>query len=162
MQSGKSHYQPYHDGELEFRADTGSSCSTHGYFKSWKDEVLTPSQSWDSESWFFQMRLDSKLNVNYLMISIELSIDFRPWNGGRRSMMSSEMDNTLLNHPSAMYELGCERKWTPTNKFCHLYEPYLARPSQTKNVVISLILVSTSTYSIILWSYKAFKQTAWN
>ena len=56
----------YHEGEWELEAHTRSSCSTHGYFESWRDELLTPSQCWDSEISCFAHWCWSKPNVNYL------------------------------------------------------------------------------------------------
>ena len=66
--SPKSEMMLYHEGEWELEAHTTcrSSCSTHGYFESWRDELLTPSQCWDSEISCFAHWCWSKTNVNYL------------------------------------------------------------------------------------------------
>ena len=63
--SPKSEMVLYHEGEWELEAHTRSSYSTHGYFESWRDEFLTPSQCWDSEISYFAHWCWST-NVNYL------------------------------------------------------------------------------------------------
>ena len=57
----------YHDAELEFGAYTGSTCSTHEYFESWRDELLTPSQCWEWEFSFLNSPFWWKRYVNYLI-----------------------------------------------------------------------------------------------
>ena len=64
--SPKSEMMLYHEGEWELEAHTRSSCRTHEYFESWRDEFLTPSQCWDSEISCFAHWCWSKPNVNYL------------------------------------------------------------------------------------------------
>ena len=66
----------YHEGEWELEAHTRSSCSTHGYFESWRDELLTPSQCWDSEISCFAHWCWSKPNVNYLRKSSYFCSEF--------------------------------------------------------------------------------------
>ena len=74
--SPKSGIVLYHEGNWELEAHTRSSCSTHGYFESWRDERLTPSQCWDSEISFFAELCWSKLNVNYLIKSSDFCHEF--------------------------------------------------------------------------------------
>ena len=76
--SPKSEMMLYHEGEWELEAHTRSSCSTHGYFESWRDELLTPSQCWDSEISCFAHWCWSKPNVNYLRKSSYFCNEFHP------------------------------------------------------------------------------------
>ena len=76
--SPKSEMMLYHEGEWELEAHTMSSCSTHGYFDSWRDELLTPSQCWDSEISCFAHWCWSKPNVNYLRKSSYFCNEFHP------------------------------------------------------------------------------------
>ena len=76
--SPKSEMMLYHEGEWELEAHTRSSCSTHGYFESWRDELLTPSQCWDSEIQCFAHCSWSKPNVNYLRKSSYFCNEFHP------------------------------------------------------------------------------------
>ena len=94
-----------HNIELEFRAHSGPSCSTHGYFESWKDEGLTPSGCWDPEFYFFSDGFSRKHNVNYLENALCFIGAFRPPNRGQISNMDLEVDKRIRNSQSAMYEL---------------------------------------------------------
>ena len=76
--SPKSQMVLYHEGEWELEAHTGSSWSTHGYFESWRDELLTPSQCWDSEISYCSHWCWSKPNVNYLRKSSYFCSEFHP------------------------------------------------------------------------------------
>ena len=76
--SPKSEMVLYHEGGWELEAHTRSSCSTHGYFESWRDELLTPSQCWDSEISCFAHWCWSKPNVNYLRKSSYFCNEFHP------------------------------------------------------------------------------------
>ena len=82
--SPKSEMMLYHKGEWELEAHTRSSCSTHGYFESWKDELLTPSQCWDSEISYFVHWYWPKHIVIYLRNSSYFCHEYLPWIWSRK------------------------------------------------------------------------------
>ena len=86
----------YHDGEWELEAHTRSSCSTHGYFESWRDELLTPSQCWDSEISCFAHWCWSKTNVNYL---------------GKPSYFCNEFHLSILTEKKWKYSISSKKNW---------------------------------------------------
>ena len=95
--SPKSQMVLYHEGEWELEAHTRSSCSTHGYFESWRDELLTPSQCWDSEIPCFAHCCWSKPNVNYLRKSSYFCSEFHP------SILIEKKNENFQFHPTKYF-----------------------------------------------------------
>ena len=137
--SPKSEMMLYHEGEWELEAHTRSSYSTHGYFESWRDEFLTPSQCWDSEISCFAHWCWSKPNVNYLENHHISVMNFT------RLFWSRKSENFQL-HPKHFFEQYCLYEVLRFKKICKseqssmVYSRDLDSPKWSKSVSKSRVL----------------------